>query len=143
MTPDATTGSIPDFTPEALSALTGAGISLFFNLFPRVSERFHSLRPDSKQKFMLALSAGASIVAALWICSEDPSGLAVCLRGGWRTLVQAVVAGWIANTSMDRALPESFKRGKQRAKRRQERSRLRPFLDPRAGTYRDPSKPAE
>lgn len=90
-------------TPELLSGLAGAILSLVLSYVPGLSGWWDTLAPDRKRLIMLALLA----LAAVGIYAADCYGLyATGVCGDWQGLVSVFLAALIANQSVYALSPQ-------------------------------------
>lgn len=95
-------------SPEALSALAGAILSLLMNYFPGVNTAFDRMSPDKQRAVMAVLLAVAAVGLAVWTCTDPAAGgVGICLGAtNWRAVAQAFVFALMANQATDRISPK-------------------------------------
>lgn len=95
-------------SPEALSALAGALLSVLMNYVPGLSAALDRLTADAQRLVMAALLAVAAVGMAIWTCTDPAAGgLKICLgETNWRAVVQSFVFALMANQATDRISPK-------------------------------------
>lgn len=81
-----------------LAGLTGLAVSVFFEWFPWVAEKFDALTEQGKKLFMLAALAVVAAVIYLLACiPSSPLHLVACDERGFWDLAAAFVAALAGN----------------------------------------------
>lgn len=95
-------------SPEVLSAVAGALLSVLMNYIPGLSAAFDRMSADRQRLVMALMLLLAAIGTAVWTCtSPEAGGLSICLGAtNWRAVIQSFVFALMANQAADRISPK-------------------------------------
>lgn len=92
---------MPEYTPDTLSALAGALLSVIFTYAPKLKDKYAAKQPNEKSLIMLALIAAVSLLlfgagCLGWLDKVGLPAIACTQAAGW-ALLRSFLAVLIGN----------------------------------------------